>query len=105
MSYYFSMIGLISLFCLGLRVITDDGMIGHPIRKLFLKLPEMIGKPLILCVTCMSSFWGTIIYWSNTLAYQNFNYIMISDWLGITISAAFVNAIFWAYYQNINTCK
>ena len=105
MSYYFSMIAVVSLFCLGLRAITDNGMIGHPIRKYFLEKMPYWGKPLILCSTCMSSFWGTIIYWSHALAYKNAIITMIPEWFGITISAAFVNAIFWEYYQNINSCK
>jgi hypothetical protein len=50
--------------CLGLRTITDDGMIGSPIRMWAITLPEWIGKPLITCVTCMSSLWGTIVFFS-----------------------------------------
>ena len=97
---YFEMIAIVSLFCLGLRAITDNGMIGYPIRKYFLDRMSYWGKPIVLCATCMSSFWGTIIYWGYELSNNQIVYAgNIVEWLGIAISSAFVNAIFWEYYQ------
>ena len=58
---YFALTLVISLFCLGLRAITDTGMIGYPIRLFFQKYLPYWGKPIMLCSTCMSSFWGTVI--------------------------------------------
>jgi len=105
MLYYFELIAIISLFCLGLRAITDDGMIGHPIRKFFLEKLPTFGKPIVLCATCMSSFWGTVIYWSYSLALNEFDITMIPNWIAICISTSFVNSLFWAYYESINMCK
>jgi hypothetical protein len=102
---YFELIAVISLFCLGLRAITDDGMIGYPIRVYFLKNLPSAGKPVILCSTCMSSVWGTIIYWSALSTTEPLSLIDIPIWIGVCVSAAFVNSVLWEYYQSINTCK
>ena len=105
LDHYFSMIAVISMFCLGLRAITDEGRRGYPIRKFFQDKFFTIGKPLILCVTCMSSFWGTVIYWSNMAAQGPIGWHMFPDYVGITISCAFINGLLWEYFQSINTCK
>ena len=102
---YFEVIIIVSLFCLGLRAITDNGMIGYPIRKYFLENLSSVGKPVILCSTCMSSVWGTIIYWSITLSNGMPSIIDLPIWFGVCISSSFVNSIFWEYYQSINTCN
>lgn len=106
MLFYFTTIATISMFCLGLRAITDTGMIGWPIRQFFLKYAPRLGKPIILCSTCMSSFWGTLIYWFSIFSTGlTIDIGIIAMWIGVTISASFVNALFWEYYQNINTCQ
>jgi hypothetical protein len=96
----------ISLFCLGLREVTDEidqGRIGYPIRRWFIDqewIPLFIAKPIILCVACMASFWGSIIYWS-IVYYQSNNFDFISDpmtyikWIFCCTSASFVNTLFW----------
>lgn len=44
---------------------------------------NMWHKPLLTCMACMSSFWGTVIYWSV------FNSCPIYVWLlGIPVSAS-----------------
>ena len=100
-SQYFALILTISLFCLGLRAITDVGMIGYPIRLFFQKHAPYWGKPIMLCSTCMSSFWGTVICLTLifTLPLQ-ITPIIFLMWIGSTISAAFINAIFWEAYQS-----
>jgi hypothetical protein len=98
---YLSLTLIISLFCLGLRAITDVGMIGYPIRLFFQKHMPFWGKPIVLCSTCMSSFWGTAI--STTLFFAlslQASFILFLMWVGSTISAAFINAIFWEAYQS-----
>ena len=105
MLIYFELIAIVSLFCLGLRAVTDDGMIGYPIRKWALDNFPTWGKPVVLCSTCMSSFWGTIIFWSHTLSLESYDHHMIANWLGVCISSAFVNSVLWAYYESINNCK
>ena len=97
---YFCLVLVISLFCLGLRAITDEGMIGNPLRRFFQKHAPYWGKPIILCSTCMSSFWGTVIcvtlLFTFTLKATPVLFLM---WVGSTISASFVNAILWEQYQ------
>lgn len=98
---YFMLTLLISFFCLGLRAITDPGMIGYPIRSFFLRRAPHWGKPIVLCSTCMSSFWGTVI--CATLLFTlsiKITSILVLMWLGATISAAFVNAVCWEYLQS-----
>jgi len=99
---YFLLTAVISLFCLGLRAITDDGMIGSPIRSVFKKYAPYWGKPIVLCATCMASFWGTVIcmtllFTSAPAASCN----LLLMWIGSTISASFVNAVCWEYYQSL----
>ena len=77
---------IISLFCVGLHVSLEKGMILFPIRKLIQKLiykkvkfnglnkfnlePTTISKPIMDCVYCMPSLYGSLIYF-----YYNFNNI------------------------------
>ena len=99
---YFMLTLVISLFCLGLRAITDEGMIGHPIRVFFQKNAPRWGKPVVLCSTCMSSFWGTVI--STTLLFTlslKATPVLLLMWIGSTISASFFNAVSWELYQSL----
>jgi hypothetical protein len=103
---YFETILTVSLFCLGLRAITDDGMIGYFLREFAQKKIPNLGKPIILCSTCMSSFWGTFIFWGNCyLSNCQLTNSLVFEWLGVVFSAAFINSFFWAYYESINMCK
>jgi len=99
---YFCLMAVVSLFCLGLRSITDDGMIGYPIRSFFKENYPTLGKPVVLCSTCMSSIWGTVIFWGYTLSrssdvlWQSFFL-----WIGIAVSAAFLNSLLWSVYERL----
>ena len=98
---YFALTLTISLFCLGLRSITDVGMIGHPIRLFFQKNAPYWGKPIMLCSTCMSSFWGTVI--CITLLFTlslKATPILLLMWVGSTISSAYINSVCWEYLQS-----
>lgn len=98
---------MISLFCLGLREITDDidgGRIGYPLRKWFVDqewMPLWIAKPVILCCACMASFWGSIVYWSILLNDSDEFTGIIKDWdtygnwILCCVSASFINTVFW----------
>ena len=99
---YFALTLVISLFCLGLRSFTADGMIGHPIRLIFQKYAPYWGKPVMLCATCMSSFWGTVI--CTTLLFTlslKATPILLLMWIGSSISSAFLNAVLWEYFQSL----
>lgn len=53
----------LSLFCHGLFVLFSPGFIfGGAGDLLEEKLPKWLFKPLIGCVTCMASVWGTLGY-------------------------------------------
>lgn len=66
----------ISAFCNGLYLITDEGMILNPLLKLMEKFLidkrgvevkyHFLYKPLIGCLTCFSSVWGSLVYWVVT---------------------------------------
>jgi hypothetical protein len=111
----FEIILVVSLSCLGIREVTDgvdDGRIGYPIRKWFIDqewMPLFFAKPIILCVTCMASFWGTIIYWSITYHFStnlNFmtDYTVYIKWVFCCLSASFVNTLLWtARNKNIGS--
>ena len=100
---YFALTLTISFFCLGLRAITSEGTIGHPLRLLFQKYAPYWGKPILLCVTCMSSFWGTAI--CVTLLFMlslKATPILFLFWLGSSVSASFLNVVFWEYFQSLS---
>jgi hypothetical protein len=64
---------VISLFCVGLRIASDEGMILEFIRKPYVFLTEQdaptlltkvlinVLKPVIGCITCMASVWSLVI--------------------------------------------
>jgi hypothetical protein len=53
---------LIALFCNGLQLASEEGMIFHRIARKIKSWPEWINKPIIGCIYCMASVWGTIIH-------------------------------------------
>lgn len=84
----------IVLFCLGWRMVTDEGQLLYFIKKPFednykrlsglqeiqhedfstsrhdeinqLKRINFFAKPFILCITCMASFWGITVFIGST---------------------------------------
>lgn len=49
-------------------------------------------KPIILCVYCMPSFWGSILW----VAHLGFNYPI--EWLTTITMSVFINAFIWNLY-------
>lgn len=98
---FWELILLISFVCLGLTTISGDEKILEPIRDWFeFNVPTFIAKPIITCCTCMSSFWGTTIFWLHTFYLFQWNYkelfyaleiVMIMKWIASCVIAAFVN--------------
>jgi hypothetical protein len=96
---------MISLFCLGLREVTDDidgGRIGYPLRKWFVdNTPEYIMKPIIVCCACMASFWGTVIYWlvlihyAGDLLHEICKWETYGLWIFCCLAASYINTILW----------
>lgn len=50
-------------------------------------------KPIILCVYCMPSFWGSIIW----VAYYGFNHPI--EWVTSLVISVFINGLFWNIYR------
>lgn len=81
---------LISIFCIGLSIISEYGKLLFPIRKLIQesKLSTYIKKPLLLCVYCMPSFWGTLIYFTCSFVFdKNISWLHIALWPFVVISS------------------
>jgi len=56
------------LLILGIWTLLRPGMLLGPIGDwLELRLPEMVTKPLFVCVPCMSSVWGLLFYFNSWL--------------------------------------
>jgi len=87
---------IISLFCVGLRVISSEGMILYFIRKPYekgSKLTKAILKPIIGCVTCFAGIWTIII---------ELSYYSLSKYTILTIfMVACLNSIIYALYEKL----
>lgn len=116
------MIGLLifmAFFCCGLKLIThkDHGFIfdfvgiwcdslstkaqtaAHPFHKakrIFYNTLDFAFKPIIGCVTCMASVWGTIGYFL-------FRNESISEWVFFCIALSFANTILYELYFHYST--
>lgn len=97
---YFYLITLITLFCCGWRMVTDDGMLFDFLRRYYLRQYENgnklyhLLKPIFGCVTCFASFWGVAICIST----NHFDIIQI---IICCISASFTNTLMWKIYERI----
>lgn len=113
---------LISLFCCGLRKLTDEGMLLHPfkvwlnrvvkgpelrtyelevIRKQWEDRGEWFLMPVINCIYCYPSFWGSIVYWSLTLFVfpAGVNIQTLVAWPICCIAAVFTNGLLYSLFQ------
>lgn len=106
---YWEPIFIISIFCLGLRTVSDEDMVLFPFRKYFLDRYEKfdryrinISKPIIICVTCMPSIWGTIIWWGIFIATNEiFHWWTIPVYILSIVSSSFINSVGWATFELI----
>lgn len=110
-------------FCLGYRLVTDEGNIGYFIRKPFEGLYDelemkrehfinfhpnsmqvvgyylkrlllLIVTPLILCITCMASIWGITVFVAlNGITRELAPYLIIN-----CFSASFIQTLIWSLY-------
>lgn len=120
------------LFCLGWRIVTDEGQLLYFIKKPFEDnynrinaLTELgkktpisrtviyyIGKPFVMCITCMASIWGTIIFWTiNAIAPSLIgDFLSISEnhfslmllWVWNCIAASFIQTLIWKLYAKLD---
>lgn len=98
---------IISLFCNGLNIALKEKMIlfsfGEWVRKVVKN--ETVLKPLVNCVYCFASVWGTIIYWLITIVLNNQSVCAqtLTEWVIICFSCIFTNGLFYAIiskYEN-----
>lgn len=57
---------------------------------------QFIGKPLVICITCMSSIWGVVIF---LLLTTNFT------WTGMILNcvcASFIQTFIWKLYNKLD---
>lgn len=91
---------VISMFCVGLRIISSPGMIFYflrsPYEKTSSKLFKFIFKPIIGCVTCMGSVHSIWIF----IAMHGASWELIV----CAISSAGLNAITFSHYERISSC-
>ena len=52
------MVAVMAMVAQGASIAMEEGMIAHPLARLFTKLPEWFHKPLFTCPVCMCSAWG-----------------------------------------------
>lgn len=120
-------------FCLGWRIVTNEGQLLHWIRKPFenignklelyqdklklniqqnginFRLSEQkyysqliiwckfvifIGKPFVLCITCMASVWGATVF----ILLNGFSNDLIVPLILNSFSAAFIQTFIWSLY-------
>lgn len=112
-------------FCLGWRIITDEGQILYFIRKFFEdcqsdndhlatkeitrtiatqifinKVLIFVGTPFVLCITCLASIWGTIIF--ITLCGIHPTYASIAALILNCVSASFIQTFIWKKYAQLD---
>lgn len=116
-------------FCLGWRIITDEGNLLYFIRKPFedieskientenllnatqsshlkkrlkkLKARLYFAKPFVLCITCFGSLWGAAVYISlNGIDVDHIPNLIINS-----IAASFIQTYIWVRYQKLINCN
>lgn len=85
---------IIAVVCNGLVIATWEGMVFYkPYTFLKKHLPKWIFKPLIDCVFCMASVWGTSIHF-----YLGGG---LHEWPIVILGAIFVNGLFAELYNKL----
>jgi len=100
---------LISFFCSGLRKATDDHMILNGIEKRLWKWVEPRPvhhywfNPLLGCIYCMASLWGSAIYWAiifSTGPVVAENWVM---WPVVCVGCIYLNGIAYGLLAKVET--
>jgi len=108
-------------FCLGWRIVTDEGQLLYFIRKPFernisrlevkrgnpfipkkevirLELINYFGKPFVLCITCMASIWGATIF----IILNGFAFDLIPALIWNSFAASFIQTFIWKLYAKLD---
>lgn len=99
-----------SLFCCGLRAITEEGFLLYFLRKPFLfledvaleknlngKILHILMKPIILCVICYGSFWGGLVF----IYFNGLHYDLLPHLLIHCVGVSFLNGLLYSAYNNM----
>ena len=88
-----------SLFCVGLQISMESGMLLNPIYRYLDKRikKEWLRKVLIDCMYCFASLWGSIVFWTIQIANDNINGIStVIYWIILTFCCVYVNGIVYS---------
>jgi len=79
---------IIGLFCNGLKLASEEGMIFYKPARKVLSWPEWINKPIIGCIYCMASVWGSLVFLA--LNHNNLSGTIINLPI-VVVASVFVN--------------
>lgn len=103
--WFFLITIIIVMWCLGWRGVTDTGKLLGFLRKPFEKNTPAWSKPVLMCVWCMPSFWGTIIYWNlavvSKVVYELTIYQLLLYWILSIVSASFWSGYMWTKVEHL----
>lgn len=116
-------------FCLGFRLVTDEGNLLYFLRKPFelmqdnlemnqelylslknpivknrikiLKLKLYLAKPLILCITCFGSLWGAAVF----IVLNGFHIDLIPNLIINSFAASFIQTYVWYKWETLKQSK
>lgn len=94
---------ILGLFCNGLSLAAEEGMILYKSKKWMEEnMPVWIYKPVIGCVWCMASYWGIILH--SILSYIQYHSLLHYCFTLpiIIVCGAFVNGLFTTIYNKLN---
>lgn len=90
---------IISMFCVGLKKMTEEDMILHGVERWLDKRikSDLAYKPLIGCVYCYASLWGSLIYWILSIyGYREMFYFqLLCLWPVVCICCVFLNGVLY----------
>lgn len=114
-------------FCLGWRIITDKGNILYFLRKPFeqmednlelneelylkfkspkvfyriykLKTKIELARPFVLCITCMASFWGVLVF----ISLNGFSLSLLPKLIINSVSASFIQTYIWYKWEELKS--
>lgn len=102
---FITKIFIISAFCVGLKKMTEEGMLLHGVKNWLdnrIK-SDFIFMPVIGCHYCYASIWGSFVYWLISL--YGYHEVMIDQlfvmWPVICICCVFTNGVLYGILKHI----
>lgn len=94
---------IISFACMGLFIVSSDGMLLEPAKVWLDNILPVKGllrafyNPIIGCPICYASVWGTTLHFT----FSGINSNSLIYWLPVVLSVAFVNKILLSIKENL----